>query len=40
MYGRFAPESLEATLGAAGFAQCEVSEALAGLGLCARALKA
>jgi ubiquinone/menaquinone biosynthesis C-methylase UbiE len=40
LYGRFAPESLEATLRAAGFAHCEVSEALSGLGLFAQARKA
>ena len=35
LYGRFVPESLEATLRTAGFASFHVSETLSGLGLCA-----
>lgn len=40
LYGRFAPASLEAVLRTAGFAGCEVSEAMSGLGLCASGHKA
>jgi ubiquinone/menaquinone biosynthesis C-methylase UbiE len=40
LHGRLAPESLEATLRAAGFARCQVSEALSGLGVWACAQKA
>jgi ubiquinone/menaquinone biosynthesis C-methylase UbiE len=40
LYGRFVPESLEATVRAAGFASWHVSETLSGLGLCAYAHKA
>jgi ubiquinone/menaquinone biosynthesis C-methylase UbiE len=39
LHGRFAPGSLEATLRAAGFGRCDVTETLSGLGLCARADK-
>jgi ubiquinone/menaquinone biosynthesis C-methylase UbiE len=39
LYGRYVPESLEATVRAAGFASCHVSETLSGLGLCACAHK-
>jgi ubiquinone/menaquinone biosynthesis C-methylase UbiE len=40
LYGRFAPASLEGMLRGAGFAGCEVSEAMSGLGLCASGHKA
>jgi ubiquinone/menaquinone biosynthesis C-methylase UbiE len=39
LYGRFVPESLEATVRAAGFSSCDVFETLSGLGLCACAHK-
>jgi ubiquinone/menaquinone biosynthesis C-methylase UbiE len=39
LYGRFAPESLEATVRGAGFGSCQVSETLSGLGLYASAHK-
>ncbi|HEY3063400.1 MAG TPA: methyltransferase domain-containing protein [Chloroflexota bacterium] len=39
LHGRFTPESLAATLEAAGFVDCQVEETLGGLGLLVRAVR-